>query len=159
MHFSNPVTDENIVEDIEKISKTTLCFDTKWMKFSNASQKDKSKMGKEILTLIAAGHKDANDIPIAACATEIDNAGSEKSALSCANTIQKIFQKLVPDEEKRQEIYDKIIAFCFDTTGFFGYYMYVLTFKKLRVLFFVTFFVIFTMTKIVTRCDYYNQFL
>ena len=110
-------TDDKVVEDIEKISKSTLCFDTKWLKFSSSSQKDKSKLGKEVLTLIAAGFQDAEDIPIAASVTETDNTGSEKSALSCATTVQLIFEKLVPDEDKRQEIYDKIIAFCFDTTG------------------------------------------
>ena len=108
-------SDEKTYEQVVKMISTTLCFDTKGIQL-HKSKKDKSKDTKEVLTLLAAGKLDKDDIPLAATATLRDIDGSEKSAEAIAGTIRAVFEQMIPDEGKRRDVYAKVKALCFDTT-------------------------------------------
>lgn len=110
------ISDEKVRDELKSLPATTLCFDTKGIKFSKHS-KDKSKLTKEVLTLLAAGKLDRDDVTIAATGTLCDVDGSEKSAEAIAGTIRAVLEKLFEDDQQRSDFYSKIIACCFDTTS------------------------------------------
>lgn len=110
------LSEEQVYLQLSNIEATTLCFDTKGIKYSK-SKKDKSSHTREVLTLLGAGKYDKDDIAIAACATLKDKNGSEKSGESLAGTIRGVLEQIAKDPRQRKEIYKKIIASCFDTTS------------------------------------------
>lgn len=105
-----------IIPVLSELDATTLCFDTKGIKFSK-HEKDKNKLTREVLTLLGAGAVDKDDVTIAATSTLRDVDGSEKSADAIAGTIRGVLEKIFKSPEERKAFYAKIIACCFDTTS------------------------------------------
>ena len=110
------ISDEKVKQLLSGLEATTICFDTKGIKFSK-HDKDKSKLTREVITILGAGKYDKDDVTIAATGTLRDVDGSEKSAAAIAGTIRAVLDKIFKTEDERKEFYSKCIACCFDTTS------------------------------------------